>query len=89
MRLFLTVVICYSNFTIFRGLSFSYINLGKFKSRSWKQNEVQAKRKKLFNGLNLTFKINMDFIQGCIVTFKRLLIPEVIILSLRLVILKQ
>lgn len=87
---FLTGVICYSNFTIFRGLGSNYINLTKFKSRPWKQNEVWAKCKNSsIVSFNLTHKINMDFIQGCIVIFKRFLILEVILLSLWLVIFKQ
>lgn len=88
--LFLTAVICYSNFTIFRGLGSNYINLSKFKSRTQKQNEAWAECKKSsIVSFNLTYKINMDFIQEYIVIFKRLLILEVTLWSLQLVIFKQ
>jgi len=88
--LFLTAVICYSNFTIFRRLGSNYINLSKFKNSPRKQNEVWAKCKNSsIVSFNLTYKINKDFIQECIFIFKRLLILEVILLSLWLVIFKQ
>lgn len=86
----LTAVICYSYYIIFRRLGSNYINLSKFKSRPCKQNEIWTKCKNsLIISFNLTYKINMDFIQRCIVFFKRLLILEVILLSLWLVIFKQ
>lgn len=76
--LFLIAVICHSNFAVFRELGSNHVNLGKFKSRPWKENEAWTKCKNSVS-FNLTYKITMDFIQGCIIIFKRLLIPEVIL----------
>lgn len=74
LQLFATVILLSSE---------DYINLSKFKSRPCKQNEKWSKCKNsLIVSFHLTYKINMDFIQRCIVIFKRLLILEVILLSL-------
>lgn len=74
---FLIAVVCYNNSNIFTALGSIYINFSKFKSRPWKQNEVWAKCKNSsIVSFNLTYKINMDFILGCIVIFKRLQILE-------------
>lgn len=89
---FLAAAICYNNFPIFRGLSSNYINLSKFKSRPWRKKKkngwAKCKNSSIVS-FNLTYKINVDFILGCIVIFKRLLILEVILLSLWLVSFKQ